>query len=425
MTNTLFKLNKENKEIYICGDFNINLLKYDEGIVVQEFYNLMTSNGCIPQITLPTRITDCSMTLIDNIYSNRFLNNTFSGNIIIEIADHLLQFVSIDTSKIEYNKFKYYFEDVNDSYNDFIFRLEGCVNRHAPIQKLNQKEQKRNQNPWLTNEILKRIKHRNKLFAQRKSNPSDVNIKRIYVLFRNAINRDINDAKKSYWTSYFDQSKNDMKKTWKGIRQIVNIKNPSISNTTQINLNGTNLTDPTQIANAFNNLFVNVGSNTGRSIPISFKKPATHLKNRIPLDFIIAHTSDDEILKIILSLDESKSNGPSSIPGRLLKTAAPYIILPLCKLINFSFHTGVFPDSIKVAKVVPTFKSGSSQDINNYRPISLLSVFSKIIEIISKNVLTCLYYSLVYTFLIYAIPIWGIASEKIYKSSFRTTKESS
>ena len=222
MMNTLLKLNKENKEIYICGDFNINLLKYDEDTVVQEFYNLMTSNGFIPQITLPTRITDSSMTLIDNIYSNMFLYNTFSGNIIIEIAAHLLQFVSIDASKIEYNKFKYYkrnyrnfseesfladitiqkwnndFEDVNDSYNDFIFRLEGCVNRHAPIQKLNQKEQKRNQKPWITNEILKRIKYRNKLFAQRKNNPSDENIKRIYVLFRNAINRDIKAAKKSY-----------------------------------------------------------------------------------------------------------------------------------------------------------------------------------------------------------------------------------
>ena len=85
-------------------------------------------------------------------------------------------------------------------------------------------------------------------------------------------------------------------------------------------------------------------------------------------------------MKIILSLDESKSTGPSSIPVRILKIAAPYIILPLCKLINLSFHTGVFPESIKVAKVVPTFKSGSSQDINNYRPILLMSVFSKIIE---------------------------------------------
>ena len=85
-------------------------------------------------------------------------------------------------------------------------------------------------------------------------------------------------------------------------------------------------------------------------------------------------------MKIILSLDESKSTGPSSIPVRLLKTPEPYIILPLCKLIDISFHTGVFPDSIKVAKVVPTCKSGSSQDINNYKPISLLSVFCKIIE---------------------------------------------
>ena len=74
------------------------------------------------------------------------------------------------------------FQDVNNSYNDFIFRLDGCVNRHAPIQKLNQKEQKRNQKPWITNEILKRIKHRNKLFAQRKSNPNDVNIKRICLI---------------------------------------------------------------------------------------------------------------------------------------------------------------------------------------------------------------------------------------------------
>ena len=112
--------------------------------------------------------------------------------------------------------------------------------------------------------------------------------------------------------------------------------------------------------------FVNVGPNTGKSIPISFKNPTAYLKNRI-----IAHTTEDEILKIILSLDESKSTGPSSIPVRLLKIAASYIILPLCKLINLSFHTGVFPESIKVAKFVPTFKSGSSQDINNYRPISL------------------------------------------------------
>ena len=69
-----------------------------------------------------------------------------------------------------------------------------------------------------------------------------------------------------------------MKKTWEGIRQLGNIKNPSISNVTQINLHGTNVTDPKQIANAFNNFIVNVGPNTGKSIPTSLKTQQHTLK---------------------------------------------------------------------------------------------------------------------------------------------------
>ena len=79
-------------------------------------------------------------------------------------------------------------------------------------KKVEPKEQKSNQKQWVTNVILKKIRHRNKLFAQRKGNPNDVNIKRNYILFRNAINRNITAAKKSYWSSYFVESKNDMKK---------------------------------------------------------------------------------------------------------------------------------------------------------------------------------------------------------------------
>ena len=103
---------------------------------------------------------------------------------------------------------------------------------------------------------------------------------------------------------------------------------------------------------------------------------------------MIAHTNEDEILKIVLSIDEHKAIGPSSIPIKLLHIAIPYIIIPLCNLINLSFLTGIFPEAIKIAKVVPIHKSGSSQEVNTFRPISLLSVFSKIIE---KNVHQRLY----------------------------------
>ena len=178
MKNLFLKLNKENKEVYICGDFNINLLKYDDEIVVQDFYNLMNSNVYLPQINLPTRITDTTMTLIDNIFTNTMNYNSFSGNILIQIADHLSQFLSVDTSKIEYKKLDIYkrdysnfneqsfieyisiqnwhneYDDPNDCYSDFIFRLEGCVNRHTPLKKLN--------------EILTHIKQRDKLHSKMK-----------------------------------------------------------------------------------------------------------------------------------------------------------------------------------------------------------------------------------------------------------------
>ena len=72
--------------------------------------------------------------------------------------------------------------------------------------------------------------------------------------------------------------------------------------------------------------------------------------------------------------------GPSSIPLSMLKEASDLIVIPLCHIINVSFTTGVFPDAIKIAKVIPVHKGGSTQDLNNFRPISLLSIFDKIIE---------------------------------------------
>ena len=85
------------------------------------------------------------------------------------------------------------------------------------------------------------------------------------------------------------------------------------------------------------------------------------------------------MLGIIKALN-NKSISPSSIPLKLLILIPDLIILPLCKIINTSFTTGKFPDAIKIVKVIPIHKGGSMQDINNFRTISLLSIFDKIIE---------------------------------------------
>ena len=126
--------------------------------------------------------------------------------------------------------------------------------------------------------------------------------------------------------------------------------------------------------------FVNVCPLTESSILRSENiSPNKFLKKRNQFDFFLAYVSHDEVLKIMNSL-QNKSAGPASIPVKLLKLIPDLIIIPLCNIINLSLISGSFPDPLKIVKVIPIHKNGSTQDVNNYQPISLLSIFDKIME---------------------------------------------
>ena len=130
-----------------------------------------------------------------------------------------------------------YLHNVHDSFEDFYTKLDGAVNRHAPLKKLTPKEVKLRNKPWLTPEILKMIKTRNKAFERKKRQPNNENCKRIYNEFRNRVNRELKRAKKVYYANYFEDNINNIKKTWQGIRKIVNIKKHS-AKTSQLNIGG-------------------------------------------------------------------------------------------------------------------------------------------------------------------------------------------
>ena len=207
-----------------------------------------------------------------------------------------------------------------------------------------------------------------------------MNCKRLYNLLRNRINRDLKKSKKKqYYEQYFTEHVINIKKTWDGIKKIVNLKKNS-NRTSQLNVGGKAIDDNKEIATNFNHFFVNVGPNTEESVPkVPNISPSKFLKNRNQMKFVIAHVSNEEILDIINSL-ENKSTGLSSIPLKLLSLIPDLIILPLAYIINMSFITGEYPNILKIIKVIPIHKGGSTQDVNNYRPISLLSIFDKIIE---------------------------------------------
>ena len=148
---------KENRGV--CGDFNIDLLKIESINSIQEYYNLLCSYGLLPQIIQPTRVVENpSPSLTDNIFTNIISEEITGGNIYLTLSEHFSEFISIKREKIDYKSESVFTRDygnfssesfqddisiqnwnnrydINDQFNDFHWRLDECINRHAPFKK--------------------------------------------------------------------------------------------------------------------------------------------------------------------------------------------------------------------------------------------------------------------------------------------------
>ena len=131
------------------------------------------------------------------------------------------------------------------------------------------------------------------------------------------------------------------------------------------------------IGSIFNKYFVNVSHSITSTMPRTHKSPNAFMFSRVCNWFVITPSAPSDVLDVISLLKPGKSLGPNSIPMRILKNL---ISTPLSHIINESFQSGIFPEKMKLAMVIPLFKKGCSLTVSNYKPISLLSVFSKISE---------------------------------------------
>ena len=128
-----------------------------------------------------------------------------------------------------------------------------------------------------------------------------------------------------------------------------------------------------------------------KKIPKTTRCFKFYLKHNLVNSAYFKPPDKDEIVNIINQFQKGKSLGPNSIPIYILKYNSEILAEPLSKIINLSFEQGIFPDLCKLAKVIPVFKKGDYLECTNYRPISLLSIFSELFE-------KCVY-SRVYSFL--------------------------
>ena len=189
----LEKVSFENKEVYLMGDFNINLLNYESNQETADFLNNMHSNSLVPYITLPTRITPRSKTLIDNIFFNEINEAALSGNLVTDISDHHAQFLITPkilennpnkvTLRRSYKNFnnelfkndllktdwesllKTNLNDVNFSFEQFLLKLNNLLDIHAPFKYSKRKNEKHNK-PWIANGIANSIRKKNNLYKK-------------------------------------------------------------------------------------------------------------------------------------------------------------------------------------------------------------------------------------------------------------------
>ena len=400
-------INKERKMIQVVGDFNFNLLNHEKAKTVSEFINFMTSNLLQPHILGPTRILDNNKPSInDNIFTNYMDKNCNSGNLYSKISDHLPNFIIIDNINTKLTNEQKIFKrdmknfdaekfatelnsevifhsiinenDVNGKYEIFHQHFLKTLNNNAPLKQLSKREQRQRNKPWITKGIRKSIKTKTQLYKKFIKTNDNFFYNR-YKIMRDKLNHLIRSQKRKYYNNFFEKNKKNMKKLWSKINSIIH-KRKSHSGNICLNIEGSIVTDPLEVGNKFNPFYTTVA----QKLVDKMKPPVTrykdYLKNPIDKTFYMQPTCAKEIEQLIKELDSSKSNDIYDISVKVIKIAAPHISDILSDIFNKSFLTGVFPQKLKYAFVLPLHKGGSKLLVTNYRPISILPILSKILE---------------------------------------------
>ena len=417
----LSNLESRYTNIILAGDFNINLLRLNDRDVFAEFFDLLTSNGFYPKITLPTRFAPHTATLIDNFFSNLNLNvlDETSGILINKFSDHQPYFTIIHRtcSNIETHKFvkvsKYTNENIknihdelenlhildkldqsatdpNANYNTLSHIFTSVKNKYIPIKLMKFNKYKHKKSKWITEGILRSIRYRDKLYRSwRLSNNTLENretIKRNLSTYNGILKKIIRDAKKNYFENCLSNCKNDLKETWRVINDALGRNNSGKLLPDIFKINNTKVDNKLEIANAFNDYFKNIGEKLADNIhyngSMSFDN---YLKKSNETEFSFSQITEKQVETVIDNLSNKQSCGVDGISTNLLKKCKNPLIPALTLIINQTLTSGIFPEKLKVAKVVPLFKNGDKTILSNYRPISLLPAMSKIFEKIVYN----------------------------------------
>ena len=399
-------LTMNNKILYVCGDFNINLIKGDIHNATKNFIDTMYSRGLFPLISKPSRITEFSITLIDNIFTNDLENNNFSGLLITDISDHLPVFaiskhiifkkpfvqykyirnVNSHTAELFTSALKsqdwnivYNCENVNLAYTKFINIFTELYNKFCPLKKIVSKGYDFGK-PWFHKGLRNACTKKNWLYKNFLKYRTVESCER-YKLYKNKLTTILRASEKKYYTTLLEENKRNTKATWKILNRVIR-KNKVADGYDSFKCNDSDnrLKVGKSIANGFNKFFVNIGPDLASKITTPNKSVSAYLKNGNINSMYLTGVVKQDIVNTVNKFSNKTSKDCNDINMVLLKKVITCVANPFTFICNKSLEEGVFPDEMKCAKVIPLFKSGAKDEFTNYRPVSLLPQFSKILE---------------------------------------------
>ena len=210
--------------------------------------------------------------------------------------------------------------------------------------------------PWISNGILTSIKDRDTLYKAFAKATDPTNKSELFLRYkqkRNLIVTLLRESKKQYFADFFEEHKSDVKKTWEGIRNIVNVSKKSHVSPSQLFYKNETHSTNKAMANAMNDFFVNIGNMVEQKIPHVETNFTDYLNDPNPDTIFLKLVTLEETIASISQSKRSKACGPNSIPTNLLIINMLILADPLTTILNKSIVEGVFPTLLKPANVSP------------------------------------------------------------------------
>ena len=406
----------QHHNLFLLGDINLDIqdtLPYSNA--ANRYLNFLSSIGIKPLITKPTHFSLQNSTCLDHILARwepslklktdilqYNLNNsaTYHGGVQLDIKlEQTLQ----TAQSFEYVCYKtftrncsqapwdsiYSEQTVDTAFQKFLDVFNQVKLASTKTMRINHKTKKRK--PWITAELALRCHQKNKLAKRVHKFPLDDALKTNFSVLSAELARDLQIAKRTYFLNKLNEK--DVTQLWKTVNGEIFDREGKVS-LNSISLDGSNDSLPVKgnefaIANAFNAFFTNIPSDTlsscyGKNYSVQPPKP----QNDRLTSFFCSNLTRADVASAIQKIKNQTSSGLDGINLKLIKCNEDLFITLFVFLFNLSLKSGIFPNCLKKAIVIPHFKKGVTTLIKNYRPISLLSTISKIFEQCIKSRLT-------------------------------------